>query len=422
MRLLVTGLNHRTAPVEVRERVAFAEGALPEALRNLKGRNGLLEGMILSTCNRVEIAVTSDEQSDPNPTVNAFLTEAHNLEQHALAQYFYRYEGRDAIRHIFRVAASLDSMVVGEPQILGQLKGAYAAAKTAGAMNGFLELVLTRAFSVAKRVRSETEIGQNAVSVSYAAVELAREIFGSLENRKVLLVGAGKMTELAARHLRRSGASNIFVTNRTRARADSMARLFDGKVVEYDQLQQTLPEMDIVITSSAAPHYIISREDMKRAIDIRRNRPMFLIDIAVPRNIEPSVNQVDNVFLYDIDDLEKVIQSNRKGRLKEAAQAEEIIAEEVERLVLRLKTREAAPTIVVLQDRLEQIRQSEVQRLRGKLGVLSQQQEEAIEALTRGIMNKIAHGPIAELRKQAGNPDGLSTVDVIRKVFRLEDD
>ena len=420
MRLLVTGLNHRTAPVEVRERVAFAEGALPAALLSLKGRDGLLEGMILSTCNRVEIAVTSEEQSDPNPSVNAFLSESHHLEQPALAQYFYRYEGRDAIRHIFRVAASLDSMVVGEPQILGQLKSAYAAAKAAGSMNGFLELVLTRAFSVAKRVRSETEIGQSAVSVSYAAVELAREIFGSLNNRKVLLVGAGKMSELAARHLRRSGASNIFVTNRTRERAEAMAKLFDGKVVEYEKLQQMLPEVDIVITSSGAPHYIITREEMKRVIDKRRNRPMFLIDIAVPRNIEPAVNQIDNVFLYDIDDLEKVIQTNLKGRLKEAEQAEEIIAEEVERLVLRLKTREVTPTIVGLQEHLENIRKAELQKLRGKLGALSPQQEEAIEALTRGMMNKIAHGPISELRRQAGNPDGLFIVDVIRRVFRLE--
>ena len=419
MRLLVTGLNHRTAPVEVRERVAFSEGALPDALLNLKGRDGLLEGMILSTCNRVEIAVTSDEKSDPNPTVNAFLRDAHHLEQPALAQYFYRYEGRDAIRHIFRVAASLDSMVVGEPQILGQLKGAYAAAKAAGSVNGFLELVLTRAFSVAKRVRSETEIGQSAVSVSYAAVELAREIFGSLVNRKVLLVGAGKMSELAARHLRRSGASSIFVTNRTPERADSMAQLFQGKVVEYERFPQMLPEVDIVITSSGAPNFIITREEMKRVIDKRRNRPIFLIDIAVPRNVEPAVNQLDNVFLYDIDDLEKVIQTNLKGRLKEAEQAEEIIAEEVERLVLRLKSREVTPTIVGLQEHLEQIRLTEIQRLRGKLGALSPQQEDAIEALTRGIMSKIAHGPITELRKQAGNPDGLFIVDVIRKVFRL---
>jgi len=419
MRLLVTGLNHRTAPVEVRERVAFNEGALPDALLRLKSGEGLLEGMILSTCNRVEIAVTCEDKSDPNPSVNHFLSQAHQLEQPALAQYFYRYEGRDAIRHIFRVAASLDSMVVGEPQILGQLKGAYAAAKAAGSVNGFLELVLTRAFSVAKRVRSETEIGQSAVSISYAAVELAREIFGSLANRKVLLVGAGKMSELAARHLRRSGASNIYVTNRTRERADTMAKLFDGKVIDYDKFQQTLPEVDIVITSSGAPHYIILRDEMKRVIDKRRNRPMFLIDIAVPRNIEPAVNQLDNVFLYDIDDLEKVIQTNLKGRLKEAEQAEEIIAEEVERLVLRLKTREVTPTIVGLQAHLEEIRHAELQRMRGKLGALSPQQEEAIEALTKGIMNKIAHGPITELRKHAGNPDGLFIVDVIRNIFRL---
>jgi glutamyl-tRNA reductase len=287
-------------------------------------------------------------------------------------------------------------MVVGEPQILGQLKQAYAAAKAEGTVNGFLDTVVTRAFSVAKRVRSETEIGQSAVSVSYAAVELAREIFGSLAHKKVMLIGAGKMSELAARHLRRVGATEVYVTNRV------------------------LPEVDIVIASSGAPHYILRKEDMKRVIEARRNRPMFLIDIAVPRNIEPGVNELDNIFLYDIDDLQSVVRQNVEGRMAQAEQAEEIISEEVERLVTRLQAREVAPTIVSLQEQLEQLRQAEVERVRGKLGALTAQQEEAIEALTRGIVNKIAHGAISELRKNAGHPHGLHLVETIRRLFRLD--
>lgn len=419
MKFLVTGLNHRTAPVEVRERLAFNEAKLGGALDELKRCSGLLEGMILSTCNRVEIAVTTDEQTDPEQCVEGFLAQAQHVERAWIAPYLYHHQGSEAIRHLFRVASSLDSMVVGEPQILGQLKTAYAAAKDKGAVSGFLEMVLSRAFNVAKRVRSETEIGQSAVSVSYAAVELAREIFGSLSDRKVLLVGAGKMSELSARHLRRSGVGQIFVTNRTSERAQEMAKVFGGRIVEYDKFVSSLPDVDIVIASSGAPHYILKKDQMRRVIEARRNRPMFLIDIAVPRNIEPAVNELDNVFLYDIDDLQKVVNQNVKGRLQVAEEAEEIIAEEVQRMMLRLREREVAPTIVSLQEQLEQVRAAEVERMRGKLGQLTPQQEEAIQALTRGIINKIAHGPISELRKQASHPDGAHFANVIRRVFRL---
>ncbi len=281
--------------------------------------------------------------------------------------------------------------------------------------------MLTRAFNVAKRVRSETEIGANAVSVSYAAVELARDIFGTLDDKKVMIVGAGKMSELAARHLRRSGATHIFVTNRTYERAVEMAQIFDGKIIDYTKLTAFLPEVDIVITSSGAPHYIITRDEMKKVIDARRNRPMFLIDIAVPRNIEPSVNKLDNVFLYDIDDLQKVISTNLEGRLQSAEEAEAIIREEVERMMARLKVREVIPTIVSLQEQLEKLRAAELSRMRGKFGPLTPEQEEALIALTKGIINKIAHGPITELRRQANLPEGHHFMVAIRKVFRLGD-
>jgi glutamyl-tRNA reductase len=281
-------------------------------------------------------------------------------------------------------------------------------------------VILTRAFSVGKRVRSETGIGESAVSVGYAAVELAREIFGTLAAKRVMIVGAGKMSELAARHLHRSGASEIFVTNRTQERARELAEVFRGTIVEYDRFLATLPEMDIVITSSGAPFYIIQKAQMRRVIEARRNRPMFLIDIAVPRNIEPAVNELDNVFLYDIDDLQRVVETNVGERKKRAEQAEKIVAEEVGRMLSRLRAREVVPTILSLQDQLEQLRLAEVARVRGKLGPLTPQQEEAIEVLTRGLINKIAHGPISELRRQAGQPEGIQLIDAIRRLFRLE--
>jgi glutamyl-tRNA reductase len=312
-------------------------------------------------------------------------------------------------------------MVIGEPQILGQLKTAYAAAKDCGAVCGWLDSLMTRAFSVAKRVRSETGIGQMAVSVSYAAVELSRKIFGSLANRTVMIVGAGKMSELAARHLRRSGASHVFVTNRTHERAVEMAKLFQGTPVEYTRFVSMLPEVDIVITSSGAPHYILHKEEMQRVISARRNKPMFLIDIAVPRNIEPAVNDLDNVFLYDIDDLREVVNANLRERMKEADHAEALVGEEVERMMARLKVAEVTPLIVGLQDQLEQIRAGEIEKARRKFGPFTPEQEQAIEALTRGIMNKVAHGPISELRNHAGHPDGAHVVAAIRKAFHLQD-
>lgn len=411
MKLLLTGVNHKTAPVEVRERLAFPELAIGPALERLRNGSGISEALILSTCNRVEITVASEDGVDARPAVEAV------MRGNASDSEIYRYEGRDAIEHLFRVAASLDAMVVGEPQILGQMKNAYALAKSAGAMNGLLDGVVSRAFSVAKRVRTETGIGQMAVSVSYAAVELARKIFGSLAGRSVLLVGSGKMSELAARHLRRSGAKRILVTNRTLSRAEEMAAVFGGTAVDYSQFRQVLPEVDIVITSSGAPGYVIGPDEMQRAITARKNKPMFVIDIAVPRNVDPAVNALDNVFLYDIDDLQGVVNSNLAERHKEAARAERIVAEEVERMLARLKVQEIAPVIVSLQEQLETIRSAEVVKALRKGGVMG---EREVEALTRAIVAKIAHGPIAELRRQAGEAEGGAVVEVVRRVFGID--
>ena len=421
MKLWVTGLNHRTAPVSVRERLAFSQGDLTLGLEELKSMPGVVEGLILSTCNRVEVAVTAEDDVNPHLALEMFLSAAKELDNHELHQYLYGFEGREAIRHIFRVASSLDSMVVGEPQILGQLKSAYSLAKEHGSVTGLLDTVVMRAFGVAKRVRTETDIGVSAVSVSYAAVELAREIFGSLKNQRVMLIGAGKMSELAARHLLRSGVQQIFVTNRTDSRANELAELVRGTIVPYDQFRGRLKDVDIVITSSGAPDHLLNKDDIRKILASRKNRPMFLIDIAVPRNIEPTVNELDNVFLYDIDDLQRIVDENLKGRMDQAAEADKIVAEEVDRLETWMRTRHVGPLIVSLQEHLEQIRLAEIERVKGKLGGLTAQQEQAIEMLTRGIVNKIAHGPISQLRKHAGADNGAAVLDAIRNIFRLEE-
>ena len=419
-RIAICGLSHRTAPVEVREKLALLPTAIPAALTELNHQTGVKESLILSTCNRVELALSLEDSASLNDALHHFLEKQSSISLAAADPYLYKLEGRDAVRHLFRVASSLDSMVVGEPQILGQLKEAYSLAKQMGTLNSHLDQLVTRAFYVAKRVRSETEIGASAVSVSYAAVELAREIFGNLSDSKVMLIGAGKMSELAARHLRNTGAKQIFVTNRTYDRAVDLAKLFDGTIVDFAAFKQSLPSVDIIITSTGAREPILTVEDMKTVMKARRNKPVFIVDIAVPRNVEAAVNTLDNVFLYDIDDLQKVVERNLRGRVEAAEHAARIIEEEVQWLESRMREREVSPAIISLQGRLEEIRASELERHRSKFGTLSQAQEDAMEALTRGIINKVAHGAIAELRRQGSQGDPTAALEVIRSVFRLE--
>ncbi len=419
-RIAICGLSHRTAPVEVREKMALPAPSIPAALTELNLQTGVRESLILSTCNRVELALALDDSASLNDALSQFLEKQSNLKLATVDQYLYKLEGRDAVRHLFRVASSLDSMVVGEPQILGQLKDAYSLAKEMGTVSSHLDQLVTRAFHVAKRVRSETEIGESAVSVSYAAVELAREIFGNLAGSKVMLIGAGKMSELAARHLRNQGAKQIYVTNRTYDRAVDLARLFEGWIVDFATFRQTLPSVDIIITSTGAREPILTREDMKLVMKARRNKPVFIVDIAVPRNVEPSVNEIDNVFLYDIDDLQKVVDRNVRGRAEAAEHAARIIEEEVQWLESRMREREVSPAIVSLQGKLEEVRAAELERYRTKLGTMSSAQEEALEAMTRGIINKIAHGAISELRRQGAQGDPTVSIEMIRRIFRLE--
>src|SRR3989440_5709940 len=352
MQLALVGLSHKTAPVEIRERLAFNNDALRSALASLVGRNDVTEAIILSTCNRVEVLAESPDDR----LIREFLCEFHRIPQDSVSKHLYSFRTVTAIGHGFRVAASLDSMVIGEPQILGQGKEAYRIAADAGTVGMHLSALMSRAFAVAKRVRTETGIPQSAVSVSYAAVELARKIFGDLTGKTVMIVGASKMGELAAKHLKRNGVSSVLVTNRTFERAVELAKVFEGAAVPFEHFTDHMTGADIVITSTGAPHFIIGRNLAEQVIHRRKNKPMFFIDIAVPRDIDPSVNQIDNAFLYDIDDLHQVIDANLKDRMKEAHRAEEIIDHEVEAFCTKMQTREVVPTIILLKDSLEKLR------------------------------------------------------------------
>ncbi|HEX4284120.1 MAG TPA: glutamyl-tRNA reductase [Terracidiphilus sp.] len=402
MTLALFGINHKTAPIELRERIAISREELSDSTRALAAVPGVSECMIVSTCNRVEMLAVLDS---PETDLLGFLHQQFGLEPALLAPHIYRHYDQDAVRHLFRVAASLDSMVVGEPQILGQVKEAYAVARTAGTVGSELDHLLQTAFAAAKRVRTETEIGANSVSIASVAVELARKIFGSLQGRTVFLVGAGKMSELAARHLVQQGAGAILVTNRTQERARMLAEPFNGRVIPFEQLYEAASEADIVISSTGAPHPIFRREHGLTFMHRRRNRPMFFIDIAVPRDVDPAVNQIEGIFVYDIDDLQQVAAAHIAERGREAGDAEALIASEVERFHQRRRAVNVAPAIVSLQHQAEETRQAEIKRVQARLGSLTDEQLAAVEALTRGLVNKFLHPPMQALKRAARDND-----------------
>ena len=418
MNFHLLGINHKTAPVEVRERLAIPESKLADAMQRLVQHPGVDEGMILSTCNRVEVLVQTKNNSDD---LRTFLQDYFQVEPRKFEPHLYEYREKEAILHLFRVASSLDSMVVGEPQILGQVKEAYATARAVGAVYSKLDLLLTRSFAVAKRVRTETAVGSSAVSVASVAVELAKKIFGSLKGKHVCLVGAGKMSELAARHLQAHGAESIFVANRTYERATQLAAKFKGEAIHFSDIYESCDRADIVITSTGAPVAIFRREHGERFLARRKNKPMFFIDIAVPRDVDPEMNKLDGIFVYDIDDLQQAVASHVADRKKEAERAEAIIQSEVDRFLERVQTLDVVPTIVSLQDHLETIRQAEIDRVRGRLGPLSPEQELAVETLTRGIINKIMHTPISTLKTAAREAEATTVVDVVRRLFNLQE-
>jgi glutamyl-tRNA reductase len=416
MQLAIVGVSHKTAPVEVRERLAFNSDALRQALTSLVGRQEITEAIILSTCNRVEVVAESPDDH----LIREFLCEFHKIPHEALSKHIYSFQNADAIRHMFRVAASLDSMMIGEPQILGQVKEAYRIAEDAGTVGMNLSALMNRAFAVAKKVRSETGISQSAVSISYAAVELARKIFGDLTGKTVMIIGASKMGELAAKHLKRNGVSSVLVTNRTFERAVELAQVFEGAAVPFEHLTEHMDRADIVISSTGAPHFVISRTLAEQVIHKRKNKPMFFIDIAVPRDIDPTVNEIDNAFLYDIDDLQQVIDANLKERLKEALKAEEIVDLEVQAFCRKMQSREVVPMIVQLRDTLEKVRREEIERNRRHLKDLTPEQQAGVDQITRSLVNKILHTPIEQLKEMAHDPEGPDFADFMRKIFNLK--
>ncbi len=417
--LVLVGVNHTSAPLELRERLAIPATRLPDAIRSLAHQPGIREALILSTCNRVEF-ITWQEPGHASADLSLlrFLHEYFAIPAETVEPHLYEFREREAIRHLFRVASSLDSMVVGEPQILGQVKESYTVAREVGAVSTALEPLFQRAFSVAKRVRTETQIGSSSVSIASVAVDLARKIFGSLHGKTVLLVGAGKMSELAARHLIQQGATSILVANRTQEKAsliaghiaeqisqqianDPAAIACSTEVIPFDQLHAQAGRADIVITSTGAEGHIFTKFHGQQFLAHRRNRPMFFIDIAVPRDVDPKMNQVEGCFVYDIDDLQQVAAAHLADRGRESAAAENIVATEVEKYREHLQTREAVPAIVALQQQAESLRQAELARAAKRLAALTPEQQAAVDALTRSLTAKLLHPQIVDLRKKS---------------------
>ena len=422
--LLIVGLNHRSAPVEVREQLAFSDGTIETALRRLVDAETVREGAILSTCNRVEVVACATDLNAASEKIKTFLADQQRIARSLLEGYLYTHTGKDAVGHLFRVAASLDSLVVGEPQILGQVKDAYAASSTLGTLGGVLHRCFHKSFSVAKRVRSETRVAAKAVSVSSAAVDLARSIFEHLEDKTAMVIGAGEMGEQAVRHLQRSGIGTVLVTNRTFHRAVELARQCNGTLVPFEQLHKHLRLADVVIGSAGGSDYLLGPAVVEEALRERKRRPMFLIDLGVPRNFDPRLNDLDNVFLYDIDDLEKVIEDNKDEREREALKAEAIVAEEVETFWQWLSNMEATPTIVALREKAEAIRRREVEKTLATLKDLPPHAQKAVEALSAAITNKLLYPPIAYLKRGSRNGDPHEGADAatVRRIFGLDDE
>ena len=421
--IVIVGLNHRTAPVEVRERVAFDRSLLGETLQALRALPSVQEGAVLSTCNRVEVvAATSDREAAFLEIKRFLLDQEAEAAEHNLEDHLYAYASDQAVRHLFRVAASLDSMVVGEPQILGQLKDYYLAAQEIGSVGTILHRLFHRSFSVAKRVRTETGIASRAVSVSSVAMELAKRIFDRLEDKTVMLIGAGKMGHLVARQLQRNGVSSLMVTNRTFERAVEAAAQFRGNPIRFEEFPRYLKLADLVIGCAGAPETLLRPETVEETLRQRKQKAMFFIDLGDRRNFDPRINKIANVYLYDIDDFQAVATENLHERASEVRKAEEIVDEEVAGFVRWLESLDQVPTIVALRQRLEEIRQSEIEKsLRTSLKGLSEKERQAIEDMTSAMISKILHGPISRLKKPSEDREDALYVEALKKLFGLED-
>ena len=422
MSIVLVGVNHKTAPVEVRELLAFSDAACTDGLRTLVDGDVVCEGLIVSTCNRVEIlsAINSDRLEQGAQRIAEFLDNARNLPAGFLDKHLYSHTNDEAVRHVFRVASSLDSMVIGEPQVLGQVRHAYSLAVEAGTAGRVLNRLVHHTFRVAKRIRSETGIAASAVSISYMAVELGKKIFDTLKDRTVLLVGAGEMAELSARHLLNAGVSRVMISNRTGAAAERLATEFGGETIPFERLADSIHEADVVICSTGAPHYVITETIVRASRDRRRNRPTCMIDISVPRNIDPAVGNVANTFVFDIDDLESVISSNIREREREAEQAELIVQSEVMQFQQSLRLMDIGPTIGALKQKLQELARAEMERQRKKLGPLTPEQESAVESLLMSTVNKISHPMLNQIRRSYETSDA-ETVQALRDIFGLEE-
>jgi glutamyl-tRNA reductase len=421
MHLTLVGLSHKTAPIEIREKLTFPAHAQASALTALTEGPEVAEAVILSTCNRTEIyAVTASEEGGVDAVLD-FACDFHAIERGELARYMYVVQGEAVVRHLFRVVSSLDSMVLGEAQILHQVKEAYDAAFENGKAGRIFNKLFRQSFEVGKRVRTETAIGESAVSISYAAVELAKKVFDTLEGRTILVVGAGKMSELTAKHLVSCGVKKVLVANRTYERAVELAEHFDGEAIPYEDLFTRMREADIVISSTSAPGFVIGRDDVAGAVKGRR-APLFLIDIAVPRDIDPAVNGVGNVFLYDIDDLSGVVESNLEERMREARLAEQIVEQEIGEFEMWLDSMEVVPTIAAIRAGAEAMRQDELGKAIKRLGGLSEKELQTVEALSQAIVNKMLHAPTAVLKASATEKDGYTYVEAARKLYGLDAD
>jgi glutamyl-tRNA reductase len=420
-RLICVGVNHRRAPVELRERIAFTVEQVGEALLAMKGLEGVSEAMLLSTCNRVELYAAGDPDTTPY-RLGGLLHRFHDLEEGVLDEHLFRLVGEDAVSHLFRVASSLDAIVIGEPQILGQVKDGFFRAAGQGTTGPVLNKTLHRAFSVAKRVRTETRIASSAVSVSYAGVELGRKIFGDIAGRECLLVGAGDMAELAARHFVERGA-RLIVANRSFARGHRLAEAFGGLARELSELPQLLEEVDIVLCSTSAPGFVITRDMMKMAVKRRRYRPLFLIDIAVPRDIDPRAADFEGVYVYDVDDLQQVVEENIEQRRNEADRAEDIVRDEVLKFARVTREQRAVPTIRALREAMLQVAIAEADKTLVILGdQASEKQKKSVQAMAKAIVNKVLHEPITRLKEQSARADPASAdlFAAVQDLFQLE--
>ncbi|MEO5333162.1 MAG: glutamyl-tRNA reductase [Magnetococcus sp. YQC-5] len=418
-KIVIVGLSHKTAPVAIRERFAFAATEVPHCLNQLHRMPGVNEVALLSTCNRVELYCACQDSDQVTQEIRAWLATNRDCSLPTLAPHLYIHAGDAAVRHGFRVASSLDSLVVGEAQILGQMKQAYQQASDAHVLGPILNKFFQHAFQAAKQVRNETGIARNPVSIASAAVALARRIFGALQGCRCLLIGAGEMCELAARHLVSDGVK-ILVANRTLERAQNLAASFDGEAISLNDLESHLDRADIILSSTGAPSHLVTASMVKTALKRRRQRPQFFIDIAVPRDLDPTIAQVDNAYLYDIDDLTRIVENNLKDRGQEMAAAEAIITKKTSEFLQWQDTLELAPVLTALREKLETIRDQEIAKALAGWPGISQDDQKRVEQLGRLLVNKILHTPLSCLRRLAAEPDGNLYVDAARQLFQLD--